>query len=457
MKILSFFIILCFGAWLSGAETIRNTDTLRINYPLFGLFAAGAFLFDSANPPDENFEADYELALKLNAGFSGAVYAGALRKSSALSRLAYPLTSSYSSGTSQPSLPSIGRRSDLPGTPGSHPDALAAYFRLPSFHNAEVDLYTNRDGIRGGSITVPAALPSGFDQAVFGQGTLRFTGSVYSYPLSSPEITTWFTSIPQFASGTYTSLLFEAALSSRIAKNRLTGYGAVGLAESPFGGFVPWFRAEPSFSAGIWALRGRFFYAPQDFYTPENTRIVHRFRFTVNPQAHFRLTGQRGLRLSIGLITSGDTSTELYTARISSGISGEAGSVTMTGGLENVFWDSAGIAAGSGTAFPLKIAGTLRLSALRIALSAEAKQYFGAGWVKKKTGYTGTFTLTPRLSASGVIPRELIPALSLGADIASYPDGSTSGKTSASLRWSGALRSFRFTAKIELEIPCDAV
>jgi hypothetical protein len=198
MKTLPFFIVFCllvsglgaetpaglsfpeifFGTTLSflpKTETVKHTDTLRLEHPLAGVFVSGAFTFAPGPDPEATqTTVKSELAGKLNFGPVATVSGGNLVKSNALSRLAYPLSSSYTSAISQPALPSSGFGSAMPHSAGSHPKATAAHIRFPVIPAVELDLYTNENETQGMSASIPLNFA-----APWGKTSLRVTSSAY--------------------------------------------------------------------------------------------------------------------------------------------------------------------------------------------------------------------------------------------------------------------------------------
>jgi hypothetical protein len=268
------------------------------------------------------------------------------------------------------------------------------------------------------------------------------------------NITSWYTDTLQFAPGEYTSFLYEVTARSRFHGKVLTCYGAMGFAESPLGNFDPWFRTEAGISAGILTVKGRIFYAPRDFYTPESRVIARRFRYAVNPLVNFPLAKRYGLLAGAGLAFTGDTSTELYTVRFSNKISAGSFAVTFSTGLANWCFTDGEVLAGKDTSVPLQITGNVIFPWLKAALTIGRNWYCDADWNEKKTEYTASLALVPRLSGDAIpIPPQVIPTISGKVTVTAYPDGREKGEATAVLKWNVKTKSFKVAARVDIDFP----
>jgi hypothetical protein len=458
MKILSFFIAFCVAlctgslfpvqafaeeisfsqvlSVLPDKKKVESVSTLWVEHPAFGFFSALTMQ-------------DAEAALKVNIGSWFTVSAGNLKKNGALSRIASPLTSKYTSALGQPSLPPTQVASTVPHSAGNHPIAGAVYFVIPVLSGISIDLYLNAETTGGVSVSLPIKLP-------VGKTTIRFTESVYTYVLNSRAITAWYTDELQFASGHYITILTEATARSRFLGNLLTCYGVFGFSESPIGGFTPWFRFETGFAARYWIIKGRVFYAPNDFYTSDSRVIAGRIRYAVNPFTQFPLSKKYGVFNGVGITFAGDSSTSLFSARIAERVSAGFFAVTFTAGLDNFLFDGGKINAGKETSFPLQLTGSFMFPGVKTSLTAHRKWYCDADWNEKKTEYAVSLVLTPKLSSGDIpFPPEIIPALSCKVTVTTYPDGRVKGATKASLKWKMKAQTLKVAATVNLEMPFE--
>jgi hypothetical protein len=427
-----------------------NASRVFIRYPFFELSSIFLPSITFADDADVSTNAKSEIAAKITYG-DVSLLAGNLVKSTALSRLNNPLSSAYTAPLGQPVLPVSGTGSGIPRTEGTHPTAAALQFRF-------LDVYANDEDSAGLSVRVPVRIGGGTTGSV--------TGAAYTYRLARKTPTTWFVDTPLFAPGYYTSFLGEASFRSRIrgqqktaqkmpySSTLITGYGAAGFAESPEGGFVPWFRLESSVSDGFYALKGRLFYAPDDFYTPESRLIAQRVRFSVNPLVHFPLSAQHTLIDTCGVSVSGDSSTHLYSFRLANCLSdGGKRAVTVLTGLDNLLAaDDGTLNAASGTVLPLQLTAKTRFPLLDATMNAAWRWYPGANWDSKKTQYSAALTLNPLHSANA--PHSAIPDATLKTEWNINKDGSVKGDCGASARWKLRQKPLTFSAAIEMTVPC---
>jgi hypothetical protein len=463
MKMLPFFCLLIV-AHAVRAETVslasaflfeaKDSPALTQSASLFARYERCVFFaFISADMHElsgiaafANAELTSELAGQIRLLPAVTLLGGNLVKGNALSRLANPVIVSYLTPTGRITLPRAGVGSAVPRTSGSHAGAVTLRFVLPAFSGAagivresSVELYSSGTA-QGLTLAVPLAS---------GKTAARFTSSYYAYHLKPAVETAWHIAHPYFAPGGYSAFLAEASVRSLVFRLPVRWYGAAGFAESPFGGYVPWFRSEGGFSAAPFALRARIFYSPADFYTPENRLIASRFRYSVNPSVAAPRSLKHGLLASGGVVFSGDSFSGLYTVRGSSRISAGHFTATALAGFENwLLPDGCGVTSTADTAFPLRLSLTARFPHLRASSSFRRIWYPGKDWSGTKTQHLASLSLSPRAQN-----RWYIPAGNISADIISYKSGKVSGDIAVALKWRVRTKKLTVSGKATVSIP----
>jgi hypothetical protein len=377
---------------------------------------------------------------------------GNLQKPGGLSRLIKPETPGYTTALSAPALTAVGKTAtvnhSLPATPlwGG-----TVQFRPPWIKGSSVEIYGNGKGVVGGDLSLPLN---------FGAAALRLGTAAYSYPLAVKPAESWFVATPQFADGRYASFLFEASLKYRYGKARkytdwflpvvVTAYGGAGLVEYPFGGFDPWFRGDLGVSAGLVSVKGRFYTAPYDFYTPDNRYAAPRTRFAVSPVVNVRLVPSRGILLAAGASLSGDTEEGLYTARAALKGSNGFGAVTATAGLDKWYLDGQGFGASKESAIPVQATAQAIFPVVKATVTGKRKEYVDAALDNKKTEWTVGASAAPRLKGMRWAPA--VPAVSASFSDTVYADAEKGDKKSGKvgLKWGGKMKMVKWAGKVEV-------
>jgi hypothetical protein len=447
-------------------EKTREYVSARVEHPFFELFTGADFCqTGSGKPPGDEAEAQYAGQVNLMRVFS--LSAGNLCKSGILSRLAYPIPSTYTSALSAPSLPTVAAPSSVPHATGSNPEAVAIQVRPPVVRGSEIEYYRNTQNKQGFTIAAPLT---------FGSTRIRMGAGACTYRLIPPKETSWYLDQPQFAEDTYTSFLYEATVRTRFGPARrrtrkidpgevpsfrkrlaaafspvaVTWYGASGMAEAPYGGFDPWFRMDGGVSAGVFTLKSRVFFAPHDFWTPAGRLVPHKLRYMVNPLVNLPLSKQRGIILGAGLVYAQDSATELHTARLSSRISTGAFSLSTTAALDNWLVESGTPTPCGDTTESIQVGVNNNFPMVKTAVTFRVKKYVNSAWDEKKREYTTGISASPRLS--GVKWAPLVPAGSLRVDAVVYPDGRKRSTVASALRWKAQTKRVKVSGNIDVTV-----
>jgi hypothetical protein len=375
---------------------------------------------------------------------------GNLQKPGALSRLNRPETTGYTSALSPPALTVVGRGATVSHIVPSDPILAATVQYRPPLKGSKVEFFINGDKIINGDISVPLT---------FGATTLRLGAGISSYNLASKESTSWYVDTPQFAEDRYTSFLFEASVRYRYGKARkygqwflpvvVTGYGAAGIAETPFGGFDPWFRGDAGLTAGLMSVKAKFYHAPYDFYTPDNRLAPHRTRFAVNPVVNIPVSRKHGIILAAGVSLSGDTSTDLYTARFALKASTGFIAATVTSGLDNWYLSGDDLGPSKTSAIPVQVTAQGIFPYIKATVTGKGKWYVDASMDEKKTEYTLGVSAVPRLK--GLVFAPAIPAGTARFYLTTWPDGRKKKSGTFGFKWQGRLKMVKWAARLDFE------
>jgi hypothetical protein len=328
----------------------------------------------------------------------------------------------------------------------ANPVLAATVQYRPPLKGSKVEIFANEDRIINGDISVPLT---------FGATTLRVGAGVSFYDLAPKESTFWFVDTPQFAEDRYTSFLFEASARYRYGKARrysqwflpvvVTGYGAAGIAETPFGGFDPWFRGDLGVTAGLAAVKAKFYHAPYDFYTPDMRLAPHRTRFAVNPVVNIPVSRKHGIILATGASLSGDSSTDLYALRFAAKASNGYAAVTVTSGLDNWRLEGGGSGASKTSAIPLQVTAQGIFPPLKATVTGKTKWYIDADMNEKKTEYSLGMSAVPRLKGLSFAPA--IPAGTAYLYLTTWPDGREKKSGTVGFKWQGRAGRVKWAAR----------
>jgi hypothetical protein len=392
--------------------------------------------------------------------FANLIVAGGyLVKPRALSRLENPVPTSYTSAAGSASVPAVGAASSLPGSLGNHPLGLSLVMKARPLPDTAVlgEGYWNRDGVAGGRILVTTAksiLPVAGQR---GKSQAQVSVGGYSYSLAPKEETSWFLSTPYFAAGTFSSCLTEVTLRQPLFPRTPPAlfYGAWGFAESPFGSYSPWGRAEIAFpfplGKGVVTLKGKFFSAKEDFYTPKNALSPEREKTALNLTAAYPLG--RAVSVTGGVAGSWDGNTGFYQTRAAFGVAGGGLSGKIHGFFNN--WKAAeqqqDILLESDTAAGGGVTLAAALPFAKFTLTGSYKLYPKKFPQELKDEYSASLAASPRIKA----PRgkdagayAAIPDLRLRYDGRRNTKGA-SGEVTASASWTIRQRGLSVRVKVE--------